>query len=64
MEKYYTPQEVMELFHISKSTLNRMRLRKELVPVYVGKLRHFSESSIKEYAENLMRAESLSDGAR
>ena len=54
----------MELFHISKSTLNRMRLRKELVPVYVGKLRRFSESSIKEYAENLMRAESLSDGAR
>lgn len=64
MEKYYTPQEVMELFHISKSTLNRMRLRKELVPVYVGKLRRFSESSIKEYAENLMGAESLSDGAR
>ena len=54
----------MELFHISKSTLNRLRLGKEFVPVYVGNLRRFSESSIKEYAENLMRAESLSDGAR
>lgn len=62
MEKYYTPKEVMELFRISKSTLNRMRLRKELVPVYVGKQRRFSELSIKAYVENLMKAESLYDG--
>lgn len=48
---YYSAEEVLDLLKISNTTLYRLQIRGDLVPIKVGHLRRFAESDIFNYLE-------------
>ncbi|MCI8283962.1 MAG: helix-turn-helix domain-containing protein [Firmicutes bacterium] len=53
LEKYYKAKDVLVLFNISMSTLDRLCKAGKLKPVYVGSHRRFAESALQKYVEQL-----------
>lgn len=51
IEKYYSAAEVLAMLRISNTTLYRLQIKGDLIPVKVGHLRRFAESDIFNYLE-------------
>jgi excisionase family DNA binding protein len=53
MDKFYTAREIRELLRISKSTLYRMVLKRQLSPIKAGGKTFFPESEVNRFIEKL-----------
>lgn len=51
LEYYYSAEEVLALLKISNTTLYRLQIKGDLVPIKVGHSRRFAESDIFSYLE-------------